>query len=270
MNPKVNDIQKFLHWVAPEHLAESWDNTGLLLGDSGADVKKVMTCLTLTEDVAVEAIGNNADLVITHHPLPFKPLKKISTESQPGKILWNLARSGISVLCPHTCFDGGPKGINWQILEALGLQEIRPIHDVPAGELESSDEASVGKGRIGQAANPLEIKEIYDRLQDLVGPGPVKFVESGKRKFQRIAVGCGSAGELLVDVAKQGGKLLILGETNFHTCLQAKQLGVSLLLIGHYRSERFALEVLADELGEQFPNIECWASQVESDPVEFL
>jgi dinuclear metal center YbgI/SA1388 family protein len=120
--------------LAPLAAAEDWDNVGLILGDPAADISAVMTCLTLTADVAEEAIREPVGLVVTHHPLLFKPVKQVTAVTAEGRILLSLLRQGISVYSPHTAWDNAPLGINQQLAELFELQDVRPLRPIPFAE----------------------------------------------------------------------------------------------------------------------------------------
>src|SRR6188474_610627 len=143
--PLVSDLCRFLDSFAPPALAEEWDNVGLLVGDGTREVKRVMTCLTITPASCAEAVRKKADLVVTHHPLPFKPLRRLTTESTPGRLLLKLIRAGIAVYSPHTAFDSTAEGINQQLAEGIGLSEINPLVVSP---LDAT--GSIGSGRCGR------------------------------------------------------------------------------------------------------------------------
>lgn len=120
--------------LAPLDLAEDWDNVGLLLGDDAADVSTVMTCLTLTPDVAEEAVKAKAGLVVTHHPLMFKPIQRISSSTSEGAMIVSLLQHGVAVYSPHTAWDNAPRGINQQLAELLELKNIAPLRPHPFEE----------------------------------------------------------------------------------------------------------------------------------------
>src|ERR1700757_3309074 len=100
----VSAVAEFLEQFAPAHLAEEWDNVGLLVGDSARRVERIMTCLTLTADSVAEATAERADLVVTHHPLPFRPVKRLTTETPDGLLLLALIEERVGVYSPHTAF----------------------------------------------------------------------------------------------------------------------------------------------------------------------
>ncbi|MFN5314073.1 MAG: Nif3-like dinuclear metal center hexameric protein, partial [Planctomyces sp.] len=129
----VAEICGVLRAIAPPDLAESWDNVGLLLGDEGADVGRLMTCLTLTEDVAEEAVSAGVGLVVTHHPLFFRPVKRLTSADAEGRVVLSLLRAGIAVCSAHTSWDSAELGINQQLAELLGLQGIGVLRKPAAG-----------------------------------------------------------------------------------------------------------------------------------------
>jgi GTP cyclohydrolase I len=277
--------------LAPLGLSEAWDNTGLLLGDRSGPVERVMTCLTLTPDSVREAIAGGAQLVIAHHPLPFKPLSRITTDTYTGGLLWRLATAGIAVYAPHTAWDSAPRGINARLAQLLSLENCRPLI---AADPERWPGA--GSGRVGDLAQPLSVLEVSRKLSQVL-PGcrpravdgrpdrksqqpagrPAEFQsldshgpQSEPLQLRTVAIACGSGGSLLAAAVANGCDLLVTGEATFHLCLEAQAAGMALLMIGHFASERFAMEQLAGELSSEYPDLQVWASQTESDPVRNL
>jgi dinuclear metal center YbgI/SA1388 family protein len=123
----VADVTDWLEQFAPSRLAEPWDNVGLLWGDPGAPVERVMTCLTVTPASAAEAIRETAGLIVTHHPVLFREVKKIRADLPETGTLWKLARAGIAIASPHTAFDNTHDGINDILCRRLGLVDVAPL-----------------------------------------------------------------------------------------------------------------------------------------------
>ena len=259
----LREICTFLDEFAPPHLAEEWDNVGLLVGDGAQTVSRVMTCLTITPASAAEAVRERADLIVTHHPLPFKPLLRLTSDHTAGRLLLSLIRAGIAVHSPHTAFDSAAAGINQQLAEGLGLKSIEPL--VPA-----ADGQPLGSGRIGKLRQPQSLADVAARLKAFLKIDRLQLVGSPEQPIATAAVACGSAGSFLEPAIRAGCQLLVTGETSFHTCLEAEANGVALLLTGHYASERFAVETLAQSLARQFGTLTIWASRDERDPLSFL
>lgn len=261
------DVIAFLDSFAPAYLAEDWDNVGLLVGDPRESASRVMTCLTITPASCAEAIAKRAELIVTHHPLPFRALKRLTTATTPGKLLLDLVRAGIAVHSPHTAFDSAAEGINQQLAAGLGLVDVRPLLPRKSPE-EGSDD--LGSGRWGRLPEPVSLRVLADRLKTYLQIGGLHAVGDDRTLIQTAAVACGSAGSFLEPAISAGCQLLVTGETNFHTCLEAEAQGVALLLPGHFASERFAVVRLAEILSAQFPTLTIWASEVERDPLRWI
>jgi dinuclear metal center YbgI/SA1388 family protein len=259
----LNAVCEYLDQFAPPQLAEDWDNVGLLVGDPQRDIQRIMTCLTVTPASAQEAVGENADLIVTHHPLPFHPLKRLTTDSTPGRLLLQLIGAGVAVFSPHTAFDSAAAGINQQLAEGLGLIHVAPL-------VVKTDEAPVlGAGRFGSLPQPATLPELAARLKAFLQLPGLHVVGDAAQPRRRLAVACGAAGEFLEPARRAGCDTLVTGETNFHTCLEAEAQGIALLLPGHFASERFAVETLAGRLAAQFPELTVWASRQERDPLRW-
>lgn len=260
----IAQISQFLERFAPTRLAEDWDNVGLLVGDPSQSAKKVMTCLTVTPESADEAIREGVDLIVAHHPLPFRPLKRITTESVASKMLWDLIRAGVSIYSPHTGFDSAKTGINQSLGQLLGIVELSPIQPLP----EDPDE--LGAGRIGSLSESMSLNDFLAQVKTVFGKSTLEVVGQGDHVVRRIAIACGSGGSFLSRAQRLGCDTFVTGETTFHTALEAKANGVAMVLLGHYHSERFAVEALSDEIKQAFPSIEVWASVDECDPLNFV
>lgn len=256
----VKQVLEYLRSFAPLELAEEWDNVGLLLGGRVAGAGRILTCLTLTPDVAEEAIEFDADLIVTHHPILFRPVQRLVDDSADGAMLLDLIRNDIAVYSPHTAFDSAARGINQQWAERLQLSNIKPLRP-----LES--DAAKGSGRYGRLPAPVTLSELIDTVKGLVGLETLQYVGRPDRRVQTLGVACGAAAEYQRDARKLGCDVLITGEARFHACLEARNSGIGLILTGHYASERFACEELARLLKLEFPAMDVRASNVESDPL---
>jgi dinuclear metal center YbgI/SA1388 family protein len=254
-------ICDFLERLAPSRLAEEWDNVGLLVGDRRREVQRVMTCLTITPASGAEAIDEKADLIVTHHPLPFRPLKRLTSDTVPGRMLLDLIAAGVAIHSPHTAFDSAGRGINQRLAEGLGLSNILPL------EARMGDVDALGSGRFGKLPQAISLGEAARRVKAFLKIEGLHQVGLDGLPVQSIAVACGAAGQFLAPARKVGCQLLVTGETNFHTCLEAEAEGVGLLLPGHYASERFGVEALAEVLADEFAALRVWASQREADPL---
>lgn len=266
---KIKQVCSFLDSFAPTRLAEEWDNVGLLAGDSAADATAIMTCLTITPESASEAIERGASLIVSHHPLPFHPLKRLTTDQTGSRLLWELIRAGVAIYSPHTGFDSASEGINHSLSQRLGLGDVQPLNLFP------DDPDQLGSGRYGLLPTETTLGDFAGRIKTVFGLDGIHVVgreENGVlvNTVHRVAVACGAGGSFMDRAIRVGCDTFVTGETNFHTCLEASAQDVSLVLLGHYASERFALEALASRLKAEFSDAEVWASQKESDPLSWI
>ncbi len=260
MMPTIADAVALLNEIAPVELAEEWDNVGLLAGDPAADLRGVLTCLTLTPDVVDEAIDRGVGLVVSHHPLPFRGVKTLTTETVDGGSLWRLLGAGIAVYSPHTAYDSAAGGVNQQWAERLQLTAVRPLSPI-----EGADRAA-GVGRAGDFGGG-GFDRLVEAVKQAVNPPAVRVVAPTSGGAGRVAIACGSGGSLLDLAIAAGCDVFLTGEMSFHDCLRCRSLGIGAVLTGHYASERFAIESLAERLAGQLPGISVNASESEKDPL---
>ncbi len=270
--------------IAPLRLAEEWDNVGLLVGDRRASIEKVMTCLTVTPNVVSEALEQQVGLIVTHHPLPFKPMARITSDSVAGEMLLRLVGAKVAVYSAHTAFDSASAGINQRWAERLGLQSVETLVAGNESSVESSWPGSVGSlllpegtglpiegtGRLGRLPEPESLHSLVSRAASAVKATSPRYVGDPDRKVSKIALACGSGGSFLPAARRRGCDVLITGEATFHACLEAEAYGIGMGLLGHYWSERFAMENLAEVLESQFPELSIWASSSEHDPLSAI
>lgn len=260
--PTVAEIAELLESLAPTALAADWDNVGLLIGRRRHAVERVMTCLTVTPETVEEAVQGRAGLIVSHHPFPFRSFKRVTDETPAGQMLLQLIAAGCAVYSPHTAFDSAADGINRMLAEGLGLEDIQPL------ELAVTGDALAGTGRSGQLAEPVTLAEFVERAKRFLRLDSLQVVGSQQQLVERVGIGCGSGGELLELAVRQGCDTFVTGEMRFHDCLSAQAQGVALVVAGHYATERFAVERLAETLADRLPGVTVWASTAERDPLQ--
>jgi len=262
------EILTFLSDFAPPELAEDWDNTGLLIGQRDDAVSSIMTCLTLTPDVAEEAVSNGASLIIAHHPILFRAVKKLTDETSEGRMLLSLIRAGVAVYSPHTSYDSAYEGVNRQLAASLNLTDVKPIRTLDESDSTSNDEP-IGSGRLGDLPTEILLTDFVELVKQALKIDNTWFVGDSAATVRRVGIACGAAAEFMGDAARQGCDVLLTGEARFHACLEARTRGIALVLPGHYPTERPAMENLASRLSNQFPDLTVWASDLETDPVQW-
>ena len=262
----VADVEDFLRRLAPLELAESWDNVGHLFGDAGRTVTRVMTCLTLSPDVADEAIARGAGLIVVHHPILFRPVQRLTHETPAGAMLLALAKQGVAVYSAHTAYDNAADGINRQLADRLELEGVGPLRGASLPSPHTTD-ARPGIGRFGRLRQPRSLGELLGDVKRQLGVVELQFVGPPDLRVERVAIGCGAGAEFIDDAIREHCQVLLTGEARFHACLEARERGLGLILLGHFASEQPAMRALADQIRRRFPTLEVWASTVERDPL---
>ncbi len=261
----VADWVHHLEAFAPPTLAASWDNVGLLLGERKSVCECVMTCLTITPEVVAETVAETVQLIVSHHPILFKGAKSLADTTPEGRLLLPLLRAGTAVYSPHTAFDNCPGGINDGLATRFGLLNVRPLRPIQA------DLAGTGgEGRIGVLATPLSLQEFAARVKRVCQAPAVQFVGDSTKPVRMVALACGAAGVYLPDAIRANADVFVTGEARFHDLLAAEAAGISLVLPGHYATERPGIEELAVRLQSAFPTARVWASRAERDPLSTI
>ena len=258
---RLREITDFLREYAPPALAEDWDNVGLLLGDPADEIQSVLTCLTLSPNVAEEAIAAKCQLVVSHHPILFRPVQRLTAETSEGRMLLALIRAGVSVYSPHTSYDSAVNGINSQLARLFDLYDVQSLRLLTTSIL--------GAGRWGYLPSAMTLGELIELTKPALRVSKVQYVGNLDRRITKLGIACGAAAEFLRDAAQLGCEALLTGEARFHSCLEAEASNIALILPGHYATERPAMEQLAEVLQTQFAGLVVRPSDSEYDPVKF-
>jgi dinuclear metal center YbgI/SA1388 family protein len=259
--PELPVVTAALDNLAPLRLAADWDAVGLLVAPRRDVVERVMTCLTLTPEVAAEAVRERVDLVVSHHPLPFRPIGRITSATGPGRVLLDLIHAGAGIWSSHTAWDSAAGGINDQLAHMLGLVNIAPIE--PDAEL-----PQVGFGRAGTAAGT--VADLAARAARELGLEHVQVAGDAGRPAGRVGIVCGSGGDCMDRVRLGGCDTLFTGEIKLHEATAARAAGMAVVAVGHHASEHFSMAVLAERLAAAVPGLRCMASRDELDPIGWL
>lgn len=246
----VQEILRELKAFAPTELACNWDNVGLLV-DAGRPVSRVLTALDITADVVREAAAQGCELIVSHHPVIFDPLKRIAADDVPALLLQN----GISAICMHTNLDAAPGGVNDTLADTLGMAR--------EGRREFAD----GCGRIGTV--PATTATELARFCAATLHSGVKYVDS-PRPVTCLAEVSGAGGSYLQQAIDEGADCLVTGEAAHHIALLAKQKGVGLVVAGHWGTEQAVADVLAARLTAAFPELTAVHAAADTDPYAYL
>ncbi|MDO5674746.1 MAG: Nif3-like dinuclear metal center hexameric protein [bacterium] len=251
--PTVNDIHNALQNLVPDTLAESWDNVGLLAGSPDQPVHRIMIALDPSLDVAKQAISKKCDLIITHHPIIFKPIRALHTNTPTGAFLSTVLRAGISVIACHTNLDSVQGGVSHALAQGLGLEDIRPLIPAsPTAPACGESENSCGLGSIGNYPEPIESSALVQRLQRFCAPKWILAAGTEPKHISRVALCGGSGSDLAESALTQGAEVYITSEVKHSVARWAEEAGIWLLDAGHFPTENPAMPLFAGRLAELF------------------
>ena len=236
---KIRDIEKYLSRIAPYELSEEWDNDGIMLCKSD-DVKvtKVLVCLEINPDAIKKAKDVGAQLIVTHHPLIFRPIKNIKDSSYLE--FEALVKNDISVLSCHTRLDKAQGGVNDILAQKLGLINIRNDSDFL---------------RYGELCEEIATENFADYLREKLACGKIKAYFEKGRKIKTVAV-CGGAGKDFLVEAANVADAYLSSDFSHNTFIDAKNLGVAIYDAGHYSTENPVVQELVRLLTIEFPEVE--------------
>ena len=260
----VNDILRFVEQLAPQYMKEEWDNVGLLCGEGDREVTKILVALDPFMHVCEEASECGAELIVTHHPLIFSPMKSVTDRDPVGRCVLYLIQNGIAAINAHTNLDQTPGGVNDVLAEKLGLRDVSLLN--PCGQDENGDDW--GLLRAG-TVEETSLAEFACFVKERLNCPGLRFVDAG-RAVNRVAVGGGSCGGGLYEVASAGCDTFVTADVKYNQFWDALEYGVNLIDAGHFETENPVCAALADALREEFPEIEVVLSEKHGDPVQFL
>ena len=247
---KVKELLSFLYGIAPEDLKEEYDNVGLLVGDENAEISGVLVALDCFSEVLSRAEELNANVIITHHPVIFNPLKSVTEQN----LVYKLIKKGISVISMHTNLDKAEGGVNDALCSKLGLIDIKTIAAYDGFPI-----------RIGKLQSAKEPHSFAESIKQALG-GSVKFV-AGNRDIVSVAVCSGSGGDFIYDALNNGADALVTADIKHHLFIEAGEQDISLYDAGHFNTEDVIIKPLSKRIRDAFHNLpvfECHLSKIES------
>ncbi len=265
----VQDILKILEDFAPVNLAESWDNVGLMVGNPEQRVSSILLGLDPTEDLITEAVSSNANVIITHHPLIFHPLKSLNTNTATGQFIARAISHSISVISCHTNLDSTTGGVSDILAEGLGLEQTKPL------TYSSSDLSceQCGLGRVGIFSTPVTPDDFIDRLKNTCSPPWLLASGSRPSIITKAAVCGGSCSELAPQAKNAGAQVFVTAEVKHNIARWAEQENFWVIDAGHFSTEQpaiIALEVMLqkqlNELSETIPV----HSAIQASPMQLI
>lgn len=258
----VGEIINYIEEIAPAHYAESWDNVGLMVGSRTSPVRKLLVCLDVTSSVIEEAIREGADLILSHHPFIFSKLKNIDADTIKGRQIQKLIKAGIAVVSAHTNLDFAYQGVNATLAQTLHLTETSPLKSyIPEGT-----NVDIGMGKIGQLEQALPFEEYIRMVKENLKVKNLRIIGQSPDIVRKVSVFCGSFDDDLAAVKKQKPDLLVTGDMKYHSAMDAIEMGLCIIDVGHFASEYVIVARLKEMLENRFDRLAVICSKVEKDP----
>lgn len=226
----------------PKDLAEDWDNVGFLFGDPEKEIHKILFALDITYEVIAYATSCKADMIVTHHPFIFHPLKRISLEDDIGRKIFSLAKAGINVYTLHTNLDSQRPGLNDYLLEKIEIFDSKIL---------DKREDGTGIGRIFSWKEGKSLSEVEKLLKEKLQLPFLRVVAiDTEKKIFKIGFVNGSGMSYWKLAKAKDVDAFITGDVSYHDALDASESGMVIFDIGHFEAERFFVELLLRDLSE--------------------
>jgi len=276
---RIHEIVSAFEEIAPASLQESYDNSGLIVGDMGAEVSKAMLCLDSTEAVVDEAIAKGCDLIIAHHPIVFGGLKRFTGGDYVQRAVMKAIRNNIAIYACHTNLDNVLRGgVNERIAQQLGFDVLHVLRPAVAsfdslsgvggaGGLEVFKTA--GAGVLCELQKPMNVLDFLQHVKDRMGAGVVKYTKCDVGTVSRVAI-CGGAGSFLIgDALRAGADAFVTSDVKYHEFFDAE--GKLLLCdIGHFESEKYTIDLFSNILSAKFPKFATIFAETITNPIDYL
>jgi dinuclear metal center YbgI/SA1388 family protein len=304
---KIKQVLDALEQFAPLPLQESWDNAGLQIGLTEAEVSGALLCLDVTEKVIDEALAKGCNLVVSHHPLLFHGLKQVSDANDVQRAVRKAIKHDVCVISMHTNMDNAPGGVNYKIAEKLGamifpaakpldtekekaldtVKKEKPLDTEKEKALEAAakpldtekekaleaaakplDTAEKVPMVVADLAEAMEARAFIGLVKERFGVACARCNELLRRPIQKVAI-CGGAGDFMLDEAiRRGADAFITGEMHYHVYFGHEQ-EIQICVIGHYESEQFTSEIFREIIERECPGVKCCIAETNTNPIGY-
>lgn len=248
----IKEILDFTETFAPVETAMDFDNSGLLVGDLNTKVTKVLISLDITNTVIKEAENMGAQLIISHHPVIFNPIKSLDSSSP----VYALAQKNISALCLHTNLDlAQDGGVNFHLAKALHLENIKFVDDIPLA--------------YGDLPKTMTDKEFAKHVKEKLNCKGVRYT-TGKNKIKTVLVSSGAGGESIFNCNSLNAEGFVTGEIKHHEVLYGAENNITIVDANHFKTENIIIKPLANRLKAKFNNISFNTSVKNTDTINYI
>lgn len=257
---KIKDVISALECFAPLPLQEEYDNAGLQVGLTEAEVSGVLLCLDVTEATVKEAIDKGCNMIVAHHPLIFRKLRHVTNEDYVQRCIMLAIKNDITIVAMHTNLDNVKDGVNSMMARKLNLQQTSLLCP------RTIEGTEAGTGIIGTLPHPMTTEEFMHTVKATFHAGCVMSNELLKRPISRVAV-CGGAGSFVRPMAEAAGAdAFITGEMHYHEFFGTEQ-RLQIAVIGHYESEQYTIELLQEIINDKCTGVRTVTTSVNTNPI---
>lgn len=258
---QIQEAIAALERFAPLPLQEDYDNAGLQIGLTESKCSGALLCLDVTEDVIAAAAERGCNLIVSHHPLLFRGLKRIGDEGYVERCVRRAILGGITIYSAHTNLDNAPGGVNFEIAKRLGMTDVRFLDPLPSGE--------GGSGVIGRLPHPVPAMDFLAEVKRTFGVEALAYTRGPQTEVQTVAL-CGGSGAFLTDkAARRGADIFLTGEMDYHRAFGYER-SLWLAALGHYESERFTIQLIHRILAEACPELRLEDYTATTSPISFI
>ncbi len=259
----IKEIISLIEAYAPLKLQASFDNSGLLCGDSERELTSILLCIDVTEEVVKEAIDKGHNLIISHHPLIFSGLKHITPTTYVERCVIDAIKHDITIYAAHTNMDVVANGVSGRMADKLDLhhrQILQPEGDPVDGN---------GFGIIGELQQPVESMAFLQQVKEIFRCDRLRYTTPHTSSIQRVAV-CGGAGASFFKQALAGqADIYISGDFKYHDFFLTEN-RIMIADIGHYESEQFTKEIFYEILTKKISKFAVQFSEINTNPIKYL
>ncbi|WP_020570730.1 Nif3-like dinuclear metal center hexameric protein [Neolewinella persica] len=259
----INDITTHLESIAPAHLQESYDNAGLIVGNPTTEVTGVLTSLDCTEDIIAEAKARGCNLVVAHHPIVFRGLKRFNGSNYVERTVIKAIKEDVAIYAIHTNLDNvRHQGVNERIAQRLGLGNLRLLGP-------KDEDGTIGSGMVGELPVAMEETAFLHHLKAKMETSVVKHTQLLEQPVKTVALCGGSGGFLLSQAKKAGAQVFVTSDYKYHEFFDADG-DLVICDIGHYESEQFTTQLLAELLSKKFRTFAVLCTERITNPVRYF
>ncbi|MDR1527296.1 MAG: Nif3-like dinuclear metal center hexameric protein [Dysgonamonadaceae bacterium] len=256
---RIEQIISAIEEYAPLSLQEDFDNSGLQVGDVSRKLQGILLCLDVTPEVLDEAMELDCNLIISHHPLLFRPLRTLTGKTYIERCVIKACKNDLVVYAAHTNLDNAWGGVNFYLAEKIGLQNIRFLKPGIIG----------GSGAIGELVAPEDEESFLERIYDIFQLKSLKHSPLTGKTIRDVAL-CGGSGAFLIpDAIAAGADVFLTGEARYNDYYDVED-RILLAVLGHYETEHYTKELFFDIISKKIPNFAAHFSNVNTNPINYL